>query len=308
MSVARRLDRIEAELPPGPAVLHWLDEVQRSGSLGAYVSSLLEQPAAMAPFVAIYERARAAARRAHVGEPRALIRDAEHRAAMDVVFLLELVVELERVTTSISDRGTLRLGALRWELRARSAEGGVDRQGWAAWRSGVLELAIELARTELARHRLEERFLDGHAVLPPGTQATWGELSEGVAGLVSTLPSLPGGRRRRRPDRDVARAAERTAPDEAARIVEHARAQALDLLGDHATAQAIIEWALREETRRRSTIRRGPGRVPEALQRVSRRASRRSSAPSRSPRARPGHRRRRRASRARWQASCRPRR
>lgn len=227
-------------------VLHWLDEVHAQGSLDAYLASLLEDPAAASPFVTLSERARAAARAGHVGEPRAQIREAERRAIMDVTFLLLLVLELERVTSETIHDGTLRLTALRWELRARIAEGGGDRRGRAAWRTAVLDLATELARGGIARRLLEARYLDGRAALSPSTLAACDALSEGLAGLVSTMGTLSAGRRRRRPDDDAIRvAAERTAPDEADALAERVRARVLDLLGDHVGAAAIAERGLR---------------------------------------------------------------
>jgi hypothetical protein len=51
-------------------------------------------------------------------------------------------------------------------------------------------------------------------------------------------------RRRRRPEGAALR--ERTAPGEARALVDRVRAQALDLLGDHASAAAIVAESLRE--------------------------------------------------------------
>ena len=91
---------------------------------------------------------------------------------------------------------------------------------------------------------LEARFLDGREVLFPVTLAAWAELQEGVAALPAEVASRPGSRRQR-PDHEVARVAQRTAPQAAAILVERVRARTLDLLGDHMGALGIVERALR---------------------------------------------------------------
>lgn len=250
MSAARRLAKLESSLPPREAVLHWLGEAQRCGSLEAYLAAQLDQPSAVIPLVTVPERARAAARRAHAGEPRAAVREAERQATVDAVFLLELVLELGRVARETIRIGSLRLAALRWELRARTAEqdlgGGADRQGWAEWRAGVLDLATDLERTEAARLIVEGRYLAGWESLWPTERDVWAKLREEVAAMVSMMPAVSGARRTRRAAGEAIRkAAERSAPDEARALVELVRARTLDLLGDHAGAVAIVKRALR---------------------------------------------------------------
>ena len=250
MSADRRLSKLEGSLPPQAAVLLWLTAVHEHGPLDAYVAWLLDQPASKAPSIVIIDRVRAAARAAHAGEPRAEVRDAERRATADAVFLLELVDELEHVAVDTIRTGSLRLAALHWELRARTAEGDTGREadprGWAAWRAGVLDLATELARTEVARRIVEARYLAGREVLSPAASTAWTQLREGMDSLVATVPTPSGSRRGRRADgHAIRKAAERTAPDEARVLVARVRARTIDVLGDHAGAVAIVEGVLR---------------------------------------------------------------
>jgi hypothetical protein len=241
----RRLAKLEASLPPREAVFRWLADAHQHGSLDAYLVSLLDEPG-VSPLMALTERVAAATRAAQPREPRPIVREAERRAVMDTVFLLTLVLDLEREASEVVRLGRLRLTALQWERQAHIAGGSSDRRGWAAWRTGVLDLASDLARGEAVRLILADRYLAGREVLSPAALAAWAELGAGVAALVSAMPSLPRSRRGRRPDGDVIRrAAERTAPDEARALVERVRARALDLLGDHAGAVAIVEGALR---------------------------------------------------------------
>jgi len=245
MSATRRLAKLEGSLPPREAVLLWLAEVHEHDSFDDYLAWLRDQPASTAPVIVIIERARAAARASHAGELRPLVREAEDRATADAVFLFMLIIQLELDATAMIRTGRLRLVALSWESQARVAEGESDRRGWAAWRRAVHDLASDLARSEAARRLLEDRYLDGREVLSPVRVAAWRELREGVSALVEMLPSLPGGRRRQRPDRGVLRTAEQSAPEAAHTLLERVRAQALALLGDHASASALAERALR---------------------------------------------------------------
>ena len=153
MRAAQRLTRLEAELPPREAVRHWLAEVHEQGSLAAYLEARSDGSTGPSPLVALTDRARAGARRAHGGEARPVGREAEQRAASDTVFLGLLMVEAEGDAVEATRHGSLRLEALRWELRARRAESARDRQGWAAWREAVLELATDLARSDAGNRR-----------------------------------------------------------------------------------------------------------------------------------------------------------
>lgn len=245
MRAERRLARLEASLGPREAVLHWLRQAHEHGSLEAYVTSLVDEPGP-SPLVALTERVAAATRAAHAREARPTVREAEHRAATDTVFLFMLVLELEHVATEAIRIGTLRLEALRWESCARTAEGASDRRGWAAWRTSVTDLATDVARAEAVHRFHAERYLDGHRVLSPITLARWRELREGVRTLVEAMATLPGGRRRRRADGDVIdAAASRMVDEDARRVVEWVRARTLDIMGDQAAALAIVERALR---------------------------------------------------------------
>lgn len=245
MRAERRLARLEGELPPAAAVRHWLGEVHDHGSLQAYLEERLEAPGVVPPLVTLTELAQAAARRAYAGEPLPVRREAERRATADTLFLVLLVVEAEHETVGLIRRGTLCLEALRWELRARRAEGTRDPRGWAAWRSAVLELATELARSDAARRLVAARYLDGVELMSPVVLGSWAELQDGVRALVEALPIVPGGRRRAR--RDAAAmptTAEGTAPEEASRIVMRVRARTFELLGEPDRALRIVLRAI----------------------------------------------------------------
>ena len=168
------------------------------------------------------------------------VADVPTHVLTDTIFLVLVVLELECEAHEHIRIGTLRLEALRWELRARTAEGAADRRGWTAWRTAVTALASDLARAEVVRVTLEDRHLGGREALSPDTLATLRELLERVATLLASVAMVPGGRRPRS-DREIARPAERTAAEEAGILIHRVRARVLDVLGDHADAAASVE-------------------------------------------------------------------
>lgn len=58
----RRLAQLEASLSPTQATLLWLADAHGFDSLCAYATSLVEQPTAMSPLVAVPQQARRAVR------------------------------------------------------------------------------------------------------------------------------------------------------------------------------------------------------------------------------------------------------
>lgn len=241
MKAERRLAKVEAGLPPKAAVLHWLADAHEHGSLEAYVGSVIDGPG-LSPLVALVERVSAAAREARRHEPRPVVREAEQQAVVETVFLMQLILELEREAAEAIRVGGLRLEALRWELRARTAEGPADRRGWTAWRAAVIDLASDVARGEAVRHTVLESHLEGREALFPSTRAAWLVLGDGVATLVEAMATVAGTRRKRSAAVDaIAVAHRRMAPEAVAGLAERVQVLTLDLLGDDAAAVAMVE-------------------------------------------------------------------
>ena len=219
-------------------------------------------------------QARAAAVEALRGQPRAAVREAAHQAIRDAIFLVELVLRLNSVAEETVRIEGLRYAALFWEMRALAAETELARgrehpdadhtiaERWQAWREGSTGLAAGLFLKEEARALLERRYLEGTPTLFPDLAADWLRLCEqaerlaGLGDLVDvTAATVDGARRRRgrapgRPQIDLHQlraAALEGAPDEAASLVDAARAAALDTLGDTDGVAAIAERRLRAE-------------------------------------------------------------
>ena len=187
---------------------------------------------------------------------------------------VELVLRLNSVAEETVRIEGLRYAALFWEMRALAAEAELARgrehpdadhtiaERWQAWREGSTGLAAGLFLKEEARALLERRYLEGTPTLFPDLAADWLRLCEqaerlaGLGDLVDvTAATVDGARRRRgrapgRPQIDLHQlraAALEGAPDEAASLVDAARAAALDTLGDTDGVAAIAERRLRAE-------------------------------------------------------------
>jgi hypothetical protein len=272
MTAERRLVKLEGALSPKAATLLWLAEAHQFGSLPAYVDWLIDQPISASPLERVPAQARAAAVEAARGQPREMVREAAHQATRDAVFLVELVIGLNRAAEESTRTNGLRCAALFWEMRAISSEAELarrkrsraDRSGPSvversqAWCTANAALLTGIYAAEEARLLLERRYLDGHLALFPDAIADWQRLrewEERLAGLGGALrPLIEGHRRAPRsavsepPDLglDALRTGARTqAPAVAARLVEEARAAALEVLGDTEGATSIAAGRLR---------------------------------------------------------------
>lgn len=268
MTAERRLAKVESALSPKAATLLWLAEAQQFGSLRAYVAWLVDQPISAAPLERVPSQARAGALEAMRGQPREVVREAAHRAIRDAIFLVELVLKVNVAAEDTIGMAGLRYEARFWQLRAIGTEAPLDtgaparrtRRGCdarlPAWRVATASLVGDLYAGEEVRAHLEHRYLDGTPTLFPDLVSDWQLLREQVERLADAgdVVGVGAGRvdgsryRRRRTQIDLRQlraAARDRAPEEAAPLVDAARAAALDLLGDTAGAARIAERGLR---------------------------------------------------------------
>jgi hypothetical protein len=268
VTAERRLAKLEGALSPKATTLLWLTEAQKFGSLPAYVAWLIDQPISVAPLDRVPALARAGALEAMRGQPREAVREAAHQAIRDAIFLVELVLKLNVAAEEVIRIEGLRYAALFWEMRAITAEVQLEPAAssrrsiaghaarWAAWRASAANLIGNLYGAEEARAHLERRYLDGASTLFREIAADGPRLRERVErlagigdGVGMTAERVDGNRcRRRRPHGDLSQlraAARYRAPEEAAPLVDAARAAALDVLGDSDGAARIVERGLR---------------------------------------------------------------
>jgi len=274
VTAERRLAKLEGALSPKAATLLWLEEAHEFRSLPAYVDWLIDQPISAAPLERVPQQARAAAIEALRGQPREAVREAAHGAVRDAIFLVELVLKLNLAAEETVRIEGLRYAVFFWEMRAISAEAALARRSrsradrqrsnvverWQTWCTASAALLTGIYAAEEARLFLEGRYFDGRPALFPDVIEDWQPLrerAERLAGLGDALPPLPVGRRRASRsaeieppplDLDSLRAVTRTqAATVAARLVDEARAAALDVLGDTKGATSIAARRLRAD-------------------------------------------------------------
>lgn len=225
MTSASRLARLEASLSTRRATLLWLAEAQRFGSLSAYAASLVDEPAGMLPLVAVPQQARRAVRGALRGQPRNVIAEREQETFHEALFLIQLVLELERAAQATRQRAELRWLALWSELGSSRSEEGLSADPSRAWRAAMCDLLVTIASSTDARVLLERRFLAGRDALFPQTRAAWQELREAAGLLAERGGSRPSGA-----------SIKTRATSQATAIVETARAASLALVGESGSA------------------------------------------------------------------------
>jgi hypothetical protein len=218
------------------------------------------------------QQARAAAVAVLRGQPREAVLEAAHQAVRDAIFLVELVLRLNSVASETIRIEGLRYAALFWEMRALAAEAELARRSrsrgdrsassfverWQAWCAATAALLTALYAAEEARALLERRYLDRHPALFPDATADWQRLRESIerlAGLGGALRLLIEGRGRAPRSADILpldigldalrSGARTTAPAVAARLIDEARAAALDILGDTEGVSSIAARRLR---------------------------------------------------------------
>jgi len=231
----RRLDKLEGGLSPKEAVLHWLGEAHAFDSLPAYVESLIDQPEAAQPFVALPAQVEKAVYESMRGKRSGFIKEVTHEAIGDTIFLLRLVIGLNvHIEETLRTEG-LRLAALMWWSRALDAGSEPKRKADARsdWRCGVSTLRGELLGTERVRTTVEARYLDGHDCLFPELADAWRELCAAAEMLMDDAAS---------PTDDPAR---KQAELRLQRVVLMARADGLEASGRSAVADDLAVRVMR---------------------------------------------------------------
>ena len=86
----RRLDKLESNLTPKQAMLHWMAEAHQFGSLEEYARHMKTQPDNAWPLRRLGDQIRAAVEQTLKGRPKEEINRAQHQADLDVLFLFHL--------------------------------------------------------------------------------------------------------------------------------------------------------------------------------------------------------------------------
>jgi hypothetical protein len=275
MRLARRLDRIEANLTPTQLVTRWLDEALPYGSLERYAASTVDLPGDDQPINRLcreaYEgvRWRFGSRRG--GDYQVALRG----ALRQTVLRFELVMRANVVTHELTDRATLvtALLAAQVTIHLSDRRARTKRPMPEVPVADVRAAAFHWADVQLAHRQavstVEARDFDGHSVLFPEIDEAAAQQtrhSQEVAAMIEACV-VDGGLAAFTPpttDEIAALEARRLAD-----LVEPARSATLDKLGEDARAIAIAAAWLRPKVappaRVASTDERGQGLAEFAL-------------------------------------------
>ncbi|MGA2514235.1 MAG: hypothetical protein ABSG37_11535 [Candidatus Limnocylindrales bacterium] len=252
MSLARRLDALDASLTPTQLVLRWLAEAHAYGSLEAYVASILDLPGDQQPIDRLCREAHDGAWTRLHGRPADQVQRAVHSALRETVFRYELVLRIYETAHGLLDQEALIDAALSAHIGLLTAEGRAERrhdptytETFTIYRDLLTMRVGELHAAQRARSTVEERYLDGHAALFPDVAASWDEqlkrtqlladMAVRLAELDGVPPAMPGD-----PE-----ALSRRTTQLVADLVEPAKSEALEKLGEGQRALGIAKGWVR---------------------------------------------------------------
>lgn len=236
MTLNRRMTKLEESLSPTQLVLRWLAEAHAYGDVPAYTASLLAQDPPVAPLDRLAREAVQAARTAHRGKRPEVVDAAIRSALRETVFRFELVMRINVTAHELLDREELIAALFASQLALLLSEGGPPDDSHRRRLELIRRLALlrvdETLASREARSLVEARYLDGHAALFPELAARFESqlrTSQEVAGgavraaeLAGVAPAPP----------EDPMASKARAGDLVADLVEPAKAEALDKIGE----------------------------------------------------------------------------
>jgi len=256
MTVARRLDALEANLTPTQRILAWLDEAHAFGDLDAYVESLLDQPPDALPINRLVREAHKGARTALRGKPAEVVDAAVRKTLRETVFRFDLVIRINVSAHEMVDRETLLYLVFAGQLALLASEDPKDRRSdsthgrrLAHCRDLAFRRVDELLALQEARSIAEGRYLDGRAALFPDAATAWAQEVQRameLAVMAGSLAELDGVPPAAPTDLDAVSARAAILVRD---LVEPARSTALDKLDEGRQALTIATDWLRSKVR-----------------------------------------------------------
>jgi hypothetical protein len=251
MTLARRLDKLEAQLSPTQLVNRWLDEAHPFGSLEAYAASTIDLPPDEQPVNRLLREASEGVRVRFGARRGEDYRDAFRGALRQTAFRFELVIRASVMTHELTDRAllvnalfaaqlTIRMSQTRFKQGRQIPDVGLVDVRDAAFGWAEEQLALRQAVTTVAA-----RYFEGHPILFPEIAEMAVEQtarSQRLAVMAEAaadderLPAFAG------PSADHIAALE---AQRLADLVEPARSAALDKLGEDERAIEIAAAWLR---------------------------------------------------------------
>ncbi len=278
-SVLRRIEKIEASLTPRQAVIKWMSEAHQHSNMQDYVTSLRGAPETAFPLYWLPDQTEKAVYAKMKGRPlrseslrREEVAHEARQAVRDVIFLFHLHQQVNSRLMGEHNEWVFCLMWLRAELRwlrheCESGEASTGRQerrqlrssrklrfGSEAWKTSAETLLRELYDLREAIASISARYFDGQQVLFPEVAQEFNDILDKAELLadvyntylvLSSMPSGVGGRRRLPRGRINVVAVEaqgrELSPTIAVYMVDMAKAEALDSLGDNRAAVAVMD-------------------------------------------------------------------
>jgi hypothetical protein len=249
-SSKRRLDKIEVSLTPKQAILLWLEEAHRYDTMEQYARALKDGPDSAWPLAQLPEKVSRAVEQAMKGGSRQEISIGVRQAVRDVLYLFHLhqqvngkVMEEQKAFLYRLRWLRAELGRLRYQKMVRQAShsrvhiGVSKRQDLTRWQEEAELFLVELHSLRLAVMTTSKRYFDGHDLLFPALTECLDYLVKAMEVLVEMFNEDLAPRKGAEVDVVAVEARAGTVGTaQAAFLVDMARAEALDAMGENQAA------------------------------------------------------------------------
>jgi hypothetical protein len=250
----RRLDKLEVSLTPKQAILLWMAEAHRHDTMEQYAKSLKDSNDSAWPMATLPKQVTGAVEQALKGIPRKEISNGVRQAVRDVLFLFHLHQQvngklMEEQKAFLFRLRWLRaeLGRLHYQKLAHQAspsgirKGVLKRRDVTRWQQEAKLFLEELHDLRLAVITIIQRYFDGRDLLFPALTEGLNYLVKAMEVLVEMLNEDLAPKKWARADvTDVETRAGTAAAAQVAFLVDMAKAQALDALGETQAGIAIV--------------------------------------------------------------------
>jgi hypothetical protein len=260
MTLARRVAAIETSLSPTQLILRWLADAHSYGSVERYVASLLERDPPEDPLDRLAREAAHGAQAAMRGKRPEVAAEAIRSALRETVFRFGLALRINETAHELLEREELiaalfaaQLAMLLGEAPDKDVAGDSHVRRLELCRRLTLLRVDELLASHEARTSVEARYLDGRPALFP-EEATRFEKqlrsSQEIAVSAVRAAELDGVEPSSPQDPDTLKV---RVDQLVADLVEPARSETLDKLGEGRQALAIAAAWVRSKLRNKPT-------------------------------------------------------
>jgi hypothetical protein len=251
----RRLDKIDVSLTPKQAILLWMGQAHQHDTMEQYVRALKDGADSAWHLVDLPEQVAVGVRQALKGQPREEVSRRVRQAVRDVLFLFHLHQQVNRKLMEQQEAFLFRLrwlraelGRLRYQKMVRQASlsgirrGLPRRQEVKRWQEEAERFLGELQGLHLAVLAIRKRYFDGHDLLFPALTEGLNYLVKAMEVLVEMFNEDLAPKKGARTDMSAVQARAGTVgTTQVAFLVDMARAEALDHMGETQAAAAIVE-------------------------------------------------------------------